>query len=74
MRVLVCLGFVLAATAAEAQNTTTINRETRSVTTSGNGYGATTRQVSHTTSVTTITRTTGGYHPMGQGGYHPMGQ
>jgi hypothetical protein len=69
MRVPVCLGFLLLATAAHAQSTpTTVNRQTNSVTTTGQGYGATTTRTSSTTTyTTTITRNPGGYQPMGAG-------
>lgn len=79
MRVFVCLGFLLAATAANAQGyTTTVNRATNTVTTTGNGYTATTTRSSTsstgaTTYTTTVTRAPGGYQPMGNGGYNPMG-
>lgn len=77
MRILVCLGFVLAASVANAQTYTTINRTTNSTTTTGGSFTAAPKQVSRTTTsvtyITTITRK-GGYQPMGAGGYHPMGQ
>ena len=45
--------------------------------TTGTGATATTTQVSRTSSgatyTTTITRSPGGYQPMGAGGYRPMG-
>jgi hypothetical protein len=78
MRLLVCLGFLLAANAAEAQTyVTTVNRSTDSVTTTGSGYSATTKRTSHTSSTSTYTTTVtrvGVYRPMGAGGYYPMGQ
>ena len=75
MRALIGLGFLLAATAADAQTyTTTINRDAKSVTTSGAGYSATTTQSGSNTYTTTVTRNSGGgFQPMGAGGYHPMG-
>lgn len=77
MKFLICLGFLLAATAASAQGyTTTVDRAANSVTT-GHGYTATTTQTSSSpngrTYTTTITRAPGGYQPMGAGGYNPMG-
>ncbi|HLZ01680.1 MAG TPA: hypothetical protein VKR55_05935 [Bradyrhizobium sp.] len=79
MRVFVCLGLLLAATAANAQGyTTTVNRATNTVTTTGNGYTATTTRTSNSsggaTYTTTVTRAPGGYQPMGSGGYNPMGR
>ena len=45
MRAFICMGLLLAASAANAQGyTTTVNRSTNSVTTTGNGYTATTSQ------------------------------
>jgi hypothetical protein len=79
MKILACLGFVLAAaTAANAETyTTVVNRDAKTVTTTApNGTTATTTQVSRTSSgasyTTTITRA-GSYQPMGAGGYQPMG-
>jgi TPP-dependent pyruvate/acetoin dehydrogenase alpha subunit len=77
MRVFVCLSVVLAAGVAQAQTyTTTVNRDSHTVTTTGNGVTATTKQISSlsttATYTTTITRA-GGYHPMGAGGCSPMG-
>jgi hypothetical protein len=77
MKALICVGLLLAATAANAQTyTTVVNREANSVTTTGPTATATTTQVSRNatgaTYTTTITRT-GGYQPMGGGGYRPMG-
>jgi hypothetical protein len=77
MRIFVCLGFLLAASAADAQTyNTTVNPATNTVTTTGNGYTATTTRSSNSSSGTTYTTTvtrTGGYQPMGSGGYNPMG-
>jgi hypothetical protein len=77
MRILTCLGFLLAVTAANAQTyTTVVSRDAKTVTTTGPGATATTTQTSRTstsaTYTTTVTRS-GGYQPMGSGGYHPMG-
>jgi len=77
MRIFVCLGFLLAVSAANAQTTTTTVRTTNSTTTTGGGFTAASTQVSRTThsvTYTTVTRRVGGYQPMGSGGYHPMGQ
>ncbi len=75
--VFVCLGFLLAGSAADAQTYTTISRTTNSTTTTGGSFTEPAKKVSRTTNsvtyVTTITRK-GGYQPMGSGGYHPMGQ
>ena len=78
MRIFVCLGFLLAAGAANAQTyTTTVDRSNNTVTTIGNGYTSTTTQTSRSstgsTYTTTITRS-GGYQPMGSGGYNPLGR
>jgi hypothetical protein len=78
MKVLVCFGFLLAATAANAQTYTTIvNSQAKTVTTTGPNSTVTTTQVERTsngaTYTTTVTRT-GGYQPTGAGGYHPMGR
>jgi hypothetical protein len=79
MRILTGLAFLLAATAADAQTYTTIvNREAKTVTTTGPNATAVTTQVARTsngaTYSTTITRNGGsGYQPMGASGYHPMG-
>lgn len=79
MRFFVCLGVLLASAGiAQAQTyTTTVYRDSRTVTTTGNGVSATTKQISSSstsvTRVTTVTRT-GGYHPMGAAGYSPMGR
>jgi hypothetical protein len=78
MKVWICLGSLLAATAANAQTyTTVVNREAKTVTTTGPTATATTVQTARTgttaTYTTTITRT-GGYQPMGPGGYKPMGR
>jgi hypothetical protein len=77
MRILAWFGFMLAATAANAQTyTTVVNRDAKTVTTTGPNATATTTQTARTSSsatyTTTITRT-GGYQPMGPSGYHPMG-
>jgi hypothetical protein len=79
MRILICLGLMLAATAADAQTYTTIvNRETKTSTTTGPTATATTTEVARTanstTYTTTVTRNGGGYQPMGAGGYRPMGR
>ena len=79
MRILTCLGFLLAATAANAQTyTTVINRDAKTVTTTApDGTTATTRQVARTSSGatynTTISRSGSSYQPMGAGGYQPTG-
>jgi hypothetical protein len=76
MKALLCLGFLLAATAANAQTyTTTVSADKKTVITTGPNVTATTqisRNANVTTRTTTITRN-GGYQPMGAGGYHPMG-
>jgi hypothetical protein len=76
MRVLSCLTFLFVVTAAHAQSTTTtVNRETNTVTTTGQGFSATTQQTAKTGTTTTYTTTitkTGGYQPMGAGGYKPF--
>jgi hypothetical protein len=76
MRVLACLGFVLAATTAQAETwTTTTNSESRTVTNYGSGYTTTTNRVSRSSTTTTTYRTASrphGYQPMGPGGYHPF--
>jgi len=77
MRVLLCMGLVLAAGAASAQtSTTTVSPDKQSVTTVGNGYSTTMRTAKDANGSTTITITrtpVGGYQPMGAGGYNPMG-
>ncbi len=78
MRIVVCLGFLLAATAANAQTyTTVVNREANTVTTVGPSATATTTQVARSstsaTYTTTVVRNPGGYQPMGASGYKPMG-
>jgi hypothetical protein len=77
MRALICVGFLLAATAANAQTyTTTVSADRSTVTTVGPNVTATT-QISRNNNVVTRTTTiqrTGGYQPMGSSGYHPMGQ
>jgi hypothetical protein len=77
MKAFVCLGFLLAATAADAQSVTTVvNRDNGTVTSTGPTTTVRTVQTSRvgntTTYTTTVTRT-GGYQPMGAGGYRPMG-
>ena len=77
MRVLLCLGVVLAASAAQAQTyTTTFSPDKQTSTTVGGGYTVT-RQTSkdaYGSTTVTITRTpTGGYRPLGAGGYKPLG-
>ena len=83
MRILVCLGFMLAATAANAETyTTVVNRDAKTVTTTApNGATATTTQTSRSATGATYTTTVnrGGYQPMGAGysptgDYHPMGR
>jgi hypothetical protein len=79
MKVLVCFGFLLAATAANAQTyTTVVDRDAKTVTTTApNGTTATTTQVSRSSSGATYTTTIarpGGYQPMGSSGYQPMGR
>jgi hypothetical protein len=77
MRVLACFAFLLAATAANAQTyTTVVNRDAKTVTTTGPTATVTTTQTARTGSSATYTTTvnrTGGYQPMGAGGYNPMG-
>jgi hypothetical protein len=84
MRILGCLGFLLAAaTAANAQTyTTVVDRVAKTVTTTApNGTTATTRQVARTASGATYTTTINrsgssqgsNYQPMGASGYKPMG-
>src|SRR5690348_13174669 len=80
MRVFVCFGFLLAATAAHAQTyTTVVNGNTKTVTTTGPTATATTVMTSNNgstrTYTTTITKNGGsGYQPMGSSGYSPMGR
>jgi hypothetical protein len=79
MRVLVCFGFLLAATSAQAQTyTTVVNSQAKTVTTTGPNATATTVQTSNNgttrTYTTTITKNSGGYQPMGGSGYNPMGK
>lgn len=77
MRILIGLGLMLAATAANAQTyTTVVDRTAKTVTTTApNGTTATTTQVARTSSgatyTTTISRT--GYKPMGASSYRPTG-
>jgi hypothetical protein len=78
MRILVCFGFLLAATSAHAQTyTTVVNGNTKTVTTTGPTATATTvltsKSGSTATYTTTVTKNSGGYQPMGSG-YNPMGR
>jgi hypothetical protein len=79
MRVFICLGLLLLAGAAQAQSTTTtVIRDTNSVTTSGSAYRTVTTRTSRSSSgvtyiTTVVTRTNSAYHPMGAAGYSPMG-
>jgi hypothetical protein len=78
MRFLVCFGFLLAATAAQAQTyTTVVNGNTKTVTTTGPTATATTvltsKSGSTATYTTTVTKNSGGYQPLGSG-YNPMGR
>ena len=77
MKALVCLGFVLAASAANAQTiTTVVNRDSKTVTSTGPNATVTTVQTARNGNTTTYTTTvthTGGYQPMGASGYKPMG-
>jgi hypothetical protein len=77
MRVLICFGLLLVATAANAETyTTTVSTDRNTVTTTGPNATATTqitRDANTVTRTTTIQRN-GGYQPMGAGGYHPMGR
>ena len=82
MRALLCLGFVLAASTAQAETwTTTTNSESRTVTSNSSGYSSVTNHVSRST--TTTTHYGGyssystfpyhhGYQPLGPNGYHPF--
>jgi hypothetical protein len=74
MRALICLGLLLAATAANAQTyTTTVSADRRTVTTTG---ATATTQISRNANVVTRTATitpNSGYQPMGRSGYNPMG-
>jgi hypothetical protein len=76
MRALICLGLLLAATAANAQTyTTTVSEDRKTVTTTGPNVTATTtisRNANVITRTTTISPSSG-YQPMGGSGYHPMG-
>ena len=76
MKIFVCLGFLLAATEANAETfTTTVSPDKNTVTTTGpNGTATThiTRNANTVTRTTTFERT-GGYQPMGSGGYKPVG-
>jgi len=84
MRFMVCLGFLLATTAANAQNATSVKREGDTITITGPTTTTTITQLSHSQGsssyTTTISRNgsyqpagRGGYRPMGSGGYNPMG-
>lgn len=77
MRALICLGLLLAATAANAQTyTTTVSPDRNTVTTTGPTATATT-QISRNSNVVTRTTTitpNSGYQPMGRSGYNPMGR
>lgn len=77
MRIVACVGFLLAATAAQAQTYTTIvDHDTRTTTMSGPTGTVSVRSSTYggkTTYVTTVTKT-GAYQPMGAGGYRPMGR
>jgi hypothetical protein len=82
MRILVCLGFLLAATAASAHPyVTEANREVNSLAFTGPGAAAMIGQIvtppTGSSATMTIARYqptgAGGYRPMGSGGYRPMG-
>jgi hypothetical protein len=79
MRFFICFGFLLAASAAQAQTyTTVVNRDAKTVTTTGPTATATTvltsKSGSTATYTTTVTKNGGsGYQPMGTG-YNPMGR
>jgi hypothetical protein len=79
MKVWACLGFLLAATTANAQTyTTVVNRDAKTVTTTGPNATVTTTQTARSgtsaTYTTTVSRNGGSsYQPMGTGGYKPMG-
>ncbi|HET7492590.1 MAG TPA: hypothetical protein VFK01_11990 [Bradyrhizobium sp.] len=73
MRVFVCLGFLLAAHAANAQTyTTTVERSSNTVTTTGSGRTSTSQTTSHSTYTTVVSRPRR-YQPTGASGYNPMG-
>ena len=75
MRILVCLGFLLAATAASAQSTS-VKREGDTITITGPTSTTTITQVSRSPNSSTYTTTVsrnGSYQPTGAGGYRPMG-
>jgi hypothetical protein len=79
MKFFVCLGFVLVATAADAETiTTVVNRDTHTVTSTGPNATATAvmtgRSGNTATFTTTVTRNSGGYQPMGANGYNPTGR
>jgi hypothetical protein len=81
MRLLICVGLLLATSVAHAESyTTTVGPDRRTVTTTG-PRGTATTQISR--SANSVTRTTtftpngggsGGYQPMGPSGYRPMGR
>ena len=77
MRILICLGLLLVASAANAETyTTNVSADRKTVTTSGPGGSATTqisRNGNVVTRTTTFTPSGGGYQPMGAAGYNPMG-
>jgi hypothetical protein len=77
MRALICLGLLLATTAANAETyTTTVSADRKTVTTTGPSATATT-QISRNANVVTRTTTitpNSGYQPMGGAGYNPMGR
>jgi hypothetical protein len=76
MRLLVCLGFFLAATAANAQSATSIKSDGNTITITGPTATTTITRVSHSpngSTYTTTIRRNGGYQPAGLGGYRPMG-
>ena len=79
MKAVFCLGFLLAATGANAQTyTTVVNRDAKTVTTTGPSATVTTTQTARTSSGATYTTTvaprSGGYQPMGGSGYNPTGR
>ena len=76
MKILVCLGFLLAATAANAQSASVVKREGNTVTITGPTTTTTITQVSRSANSSTYTTTVsrnGSYQPAGAGGYRPMG-
>jgi len=79
MKTVFCLGFLLATTAANAQTySTVVNRDAKTVTTTGPSATVTTTQTARTSSgatyTTTVTPRSGGYQPMGSSGYNPTGR